>query len=391
MLAQITRRILIACGLIVMAIEMFLSANGAIKTNTAMLYAVPMAVLGITAVAVEAIAMHYSVHFRQRKAYGNTAIALSVWFVFTIIGFYFTVAGAQIRTENNAATRVAGFVKRATSEKGEAELTRDKEMLTNQIASLQTGMIVDGGAARKVRPVAAIEADGRYLKSGKCANIDPANSGQRTVCQEYASAKDLADKQADLKTVTSKLEAARDKLNNTDVVISKTSADASLLTNAGMTPEGAMLTVSIFIGIALHLSTALIWFAVPSMADLHEAQEKPAAVSPPMHHQPVNVYVQPAPVHVQAPAPAPQQLLLPASGRLRDPGKLRLILDDFWRAQTAAMQPGDRQQIGRWLGDFDRICEKERLETPTREIFCEMSAALLPNAEHLGGEWWFKL
>lgn len=377
MIAKIIRRILIVSGLVIMAAEMYLSAIGAFKVNTAIYYAVPMAVIAVIAVAVEAIAMHYSVHFKRRKEVANSVIAVCVWGLFFVMGCFFTITGVNVRTEQNTATKVAGWIKFKASEDTENELKREIGLLTDQIAALNTATIQDGGTARKLRPVSAIEADGRFLKSDRCANINPANTGQRTVCQEYASARDLAQKESDLKAMRGKLDSARNTLTNTDVAVSKDAADASILTKMGIPADSAILLVSVFIGIALHLISALIWFIVPTLAALTTEMEPITAA----HHQPFQV-------HVHTPPSPPAQLALPGSGRVYDPGRQRTLIEAFWSAAIAGL-PAGRQRIDTFLPDFDRICAREGIETPSREVFCALSIERLPNHERLGGVDYF--
>ena len=387
MIARIIRRMLIAAGLAVMCIEAYFSAKGGFKTNKELDYAIIMASLGVISIVIEAISMHFSVLFRQWKQPTNAAIALGVWASFTAIGFYFTVTGAQVRQESNTSTRVAGFVKYATQEATEKELTRDIGLLTDQVAALQSATISDGGAVRKVRPLKQIEGDGRFIKSDRCSADEEAKkkwtAGQRTVCQEYASADDLAKKEAELKDKRGKLDAAREKLTSTDVVLSRNTEDATFLTDAGMTPQQASKTVSLFIGFVLHLSTALIWFAVPKYADLSRAHVAEPDKWTPNFHVTVNTPPQAAQFMPAAPA-----LALPPGHRTFDPGKQRALVAQFWAAALPGL-PKVRQRVVQHLADFDRICARENVETPSGDVFCVLSAEHLPNVEHLGGAYWF--
>jgi hypothetical protein len=266
MLAKIVRNIFIAIGLSLMVTEMYLAGIGAFKVNTALYYAIPMAGVAILMIAGEAISLHYAHVYKVRREYGNVTIAVALWGLAFIVGTFFTIAGVNVRSEQNTATRVAGFLKHSTQESTEKELTRDIGLLTDQIASLQTALIVDGGGPRKVRPIAAIEADGRFLKSERCGAINPANTGQRTVCQEYATAKDLHDKERQLVIKRAKLDAAREKLTTGDVVLSRSTGDTAVFASMGLDPESAMIVVSLFIGVTLHVFSSLIWFVVPKMA-----------------------------------------------------------------------------------------------------------------------------
>ena len=375
------RRLVITIGCLFVAVEAGFSSYGVLIGDNDISLRLLTLMIAIGCPVGEAAFMHRAGQIHASRKVGSAFIAYCLWLSCFAGGIYMTINGAAVREEVKAATRVAGFVKRATAEKSEDELSRDRVRLTNQIEALQNATLNDAGTVRKLRAVSAIEADGRYLKSDRCGNINPANAGQRSVCQEYASAKDLQDKEIALKTIDSKLESARGKVENTEVVTSREAPLAKMIKEKlGMDPA---LFQAILLTIILHGITSFVWHVAPTVGEDDKHGSTPDDRWQPNFHVTVNTPPQAAQFMPAAPA-----LALPPGHRTFDPGKQRALVAQFWTAALPGL-PRGRQKVSNYLPDFDRVCARENIETPSSDVFCALSAEHLPNVEHLGGAYWF--
>ena len=77
----------------------------------------------------------------------------------------------------------------------------------------------------------------------------------------------LAAKEAELKEVEGKLESSRRKLDNTDVVVSKTATDAGIFVDMGMSPKAASYIIAGIVAILLHGVTSFGFFIIPRLDD----------------------------------------------------------------------------------------------------------------------------
>lgn len=281
---------MIVLGLGFVATEMTFSTLGSLKSN-ADVYAYGMVAAGIIVIAAEAFMAHRSAELRAEKNelwIGGACL----WVGLFIFAMYFTATGANVRTEAATATRVAGWTKRDSVEQTTAELTEKRRILSDTVKSMALATLSDGATSWKLRPLGSVENDGRYKASKNCS--DARNAGQRAVCQEHSMASTLASKETELKETEAKLEASRNRLDNTAVVLNKNAHDASLLVGLGMSPDGARFAVSLFFGALLNLASSLIWFYIPSRADLfrkHRDGAKPMDVTAPGAPHAVHVHV----------------------------------------------------------------------------------------------------
>lgn len=374
------RRLVITIGCLFVAVEAGFSSYGVLIGDSDISLRLLTLMIAIGCPVGEAAFMHRAGQIHASRKVGSAFIAYCLWLSCFAGGIYMTINGAAVREEVKAATRVAGFVKRATAEKSEDELSRDRVRLTNQIEALQNATLNDGGTVRKLRAVSAIEADGRYLKSDRCGNINPANAGQRSVCQEYASAKDLQEKEIALKTIDSKLESARGKVENTEVVTSREAPLAKMIKEKlGMDPA---LFQAILLTIILHGITSFVWHVAPTVGEDDKHGSTPDDRWQPNFH--VTVNTPPA----QSVAAAPSLLALPSNQRHYDPQKQFALLMKFW-GDTLPTITKERHRVDSYLAAFNAICDQEHIERPERMDFCKDSAKVLPNCMPIGGEYFF--
>lgn len=291
--------------------EMTFSTLGSLKASTDV-YAYGMVAAGIFVIAAEAFMAHRTAELRTEKNelwIGGAAL----WVGLFIFAMYFTATGANVRTEAATASRVYGYVKRENSEKATAELERDLVEAEATIKRIDAVPIDDGGKQRGVRPVKSIKTDGRYIKTEGCPESSPKaaswSAGMRAVCQEYGYAVERENAQVAKAQIHAKLAQARDKLDNTAVVLDKNSHDASLLVKAGMSPDSARFAVALFFGALLNLASSMIWFYIPSRADLQRKylHDDPKANATQAAGLPHNVHVH---VGQQAQAQPPQSQVL---------------------------------------------------------------------------------
>lgn len=374
------RRLVITIGCLFVAVEAGFSSYGVLIGDSDISLRLLTLMIAIGCPVGEAAFMHRAGQIHASRKVGSAFIAYCLWLSCFAGGIYMTINGAAVREEVKAATRVAGFVKRATAEKSEDELSRDRVRLTNQIEALQNATLNDGGTVRKLRAVSAIEADGRYLKSDRCGNINPANAGQRSVCQEYASAKDLQEKEIALKTIDSKLESARGKVENTEVVTSREAPLAKMIKEKlGMDPA---LFQAILLTIILHGITSFVWHVAPTVGEDDKHGSTPDDRWQPNFH--VTVNTPPA----QSVAAAPSLLALPSNQRHYDPQKQFALLMKFW-GDTLPTITKERHRVDSYLAAFNAICDQEHIERPELMDFCKDSAKVLPNCMPIGGEYFF--
>jgi hypothetical protein len=235
------------------------------------------------------------------------AFPWAFYFDFMAISSIFDKAQAQASTQHKT---------RVNREKTEGELTEELRRLDDQLKVAMT--LVDGGASRSVRPLKVIEADGRYLASGKCANIDPKSAGQRTICQEHSFAVDRAKKEAEREKVKGEIVAQRDRLENTVATVSDDVAGAKRFAQV---MGWSRSTTTLWLPIILTLFAEFIAVAMPIAAgytskkrDLRLRQDAtsqtnatPMATGQSLPHN-VHVHVSQAPA--QAPPASPGQVLV---------------------------------------------------------------------------------
>lgn len=376
------RRLVILLGCVFVAVEAGYSVYGVILGDTDVVLRGLTILIALGAPVGEAIFMHRATQIRLEGRYEASAIAYGLWGFCFAVGIWMTVNGAAVREDVKSATRVAGWVKYTGQENTEKELTKEINLLTDQIAALNAATINDGGTARKLRPVAAIEADGRFLKSDRCANINPANTGQRTVCQEYASARDLAQKEADLKDNRKKLDAARGTLAGAEVVTSREPPMSKAIReklNVDPTLFQALLLTAL-----LHGITSFVWHTIPPRHAEVKRQEADDEMNDAMRRQFHFTFNTPT-------APAASPLALSAPGRAYDPAKQAALIGTFWADLLPTLPKGQKQSIGNpaFLARFDNLCAQNNVESPNRDAFVTLSAAHLPGVENLGGQLWF--
>lgn len=264
MIKRMVRYLAITCIFVLVLAEMFFSGSGAFRSNPVFEYAIVLACIGVAVIAFEGICMH---EYSKLSAKGDDrrAIALSLWVVCFVLGMLFTTVGIKARGEANQAVKVAGWTKRDNVEQSTAELTEKRRILTDTVKGLTVATLTDGASTWKLRPLGSIENDGRYKTSKNCG--DAKTSGQRAVCQEHSMASTLAAKEAELKEVEGKLESSRRKLDNTDVVVSKTATDAGIFVDMGMSPKAASYIIAGIVAILLHGVTSFGFFIIPRLDD----------------------------------------------------------------------------------------------------------------------------
>lgn len=264
MIKRMVRYLAITCIFVLVLAEMFFSGSGAFRSNPVFEYAIVLACIGVAVIAFEGICMH---EYSKLSAKGDDrrAIALSLWVVCFVLGMLFTTVGIKARGEANQAVKVAGWTKRDNVEQTTAELTEKRRILTDTVKSMALATLNDGQTSWKLRPLGSVENDGRYKASKNCS--DAKTAGQRTVCQEHSMASTLASKEAELKDTEAKLAAARDRLDNTDVVVSKTATDAGIFVDMGMSPKAASYVIAGIVAILLHGVTSFGFFIIPRLDD----------------------------------------------------------------------------------------------------------------------------
>jgi hypothetical protein len=270
-------------------------------------YAVVLACIGVAVIAFEGICMHEYSRLATRGD-DRRAIALSLWVVCFVLGMLFTTVGIKARGEANQAIKVAGWTKRDNVEQSTAELTEKRRILTDTVKGMAAATLTDGVSTWKVRPVGSVENDGRYKASKNCS--DAKTAGQRTVCQEHSMASTLAAKEAELKETEAKLEASRGKLENTDVVVSKTATDAGIFVDMGMSPKAASYIIAGIVALLLHGVTSFGFFIIPRLDDdePHTATAVSQTATPSLpgnvHFHVSQAPAQPAPSVIQQPLPS---------------------------------------------------------------------------------------
>lgn len=284
MIRRMVRYLAIVCIFVLVLAEMFFSGSGAFRSNPVFEYAIVLACIGVAVIAFEGICMH---EYSRLSAKGDDkrAIALSLWVVCFVLGMLFTTVGIKARGEANQAVKVAGWTKRDNVEQTTAELTEKRRILSDTVKSMALATLSDGATSWKLRPLGSVENDGRYKASKQCA--DARNAGQRAVCQEHSMASTLASKEAELKETEAKLEASRNRLDNTDVVVSKTATDAGIFVDMGMSPKAASYIIAGIVAILLHGVTSFGFFIIPRLDDDDDGKaSKTASTVAPV----VNVY-----------------------------------------------------------------------------------------------------
>jgi hypothetical protein len=191
------------------------------------------------------------------------------WFLFFIIllvaafpwAFYFDFMAIAGIFDKAQAAVTQQYKTRTNREKTETELTEELRRLDDQLKAIPT--LVDGGQARPVRPLKTIEADGRFLASQRCTQIDPKSAGQRTICQEHSFAVDRQQKESRRDGIKGEIIAQRDKLEVTSTVVSDDVAGTRRLSQVmGWSKE----TTSRWMPIVLTLLAELLAVLVPLAA-----------------------------------------------------------------------------------------------------------------------------
>jgi hypothetical protein len=281
------RYLAIVCIFVLVLAEMFFSGSGAFRSNPVFEYALVLACIGVAVIAFEGICMHEYSRLSSRND-DRRAIALSLWTVCFVLGMLFTTVGIKARGEANQAIKVAGWTKRDNVEQSTAELTEKRRILTDTVKGLSVANLTDGVTTWKLRPIGSVENDGRYKSAKNCA--DAKTAGQRTVCQEHSMASTLAAKEGELKETEAKLEASRNRLDNTDVVVSKTATDAGIFVDMGMSPKAASYVIAGIVAILLHGVTSFGFFIIPRLDD-DEQSTVSAGTAPSGHASAVHVHV----------------------------------------------------------------------------------------------------
>ncbi len=370
------RRLLIALGVVFVLVEIGFSSLGAILGDSYWAYRVLMFACAIGFPIGEAAFMHRAGELTQQKAPGTRiTIAYTLWFGCLLGGLIMTLAGAAAREDIKSAVRVAGFTARVDADQAKEEARKKLEALGSRQQLLEAIRINN----RPVRPVAAIEADVVYNATNGCSHkTAPVHN---RVCSEHATAKELAQIATDIKAQEQILADARQTVRTTEVVISKETPIAALLkTFVGFDEKQSMMLMAILISIVLHIACSFVWHIIPS----YRSKDAPDVMAGPQGAQTLL-----PPVHVTIHNPGAQQALLGPGSRVYDPGRVDKLLGQFWVEALARQAPGMRQQIAAHLPDFDRICAREGVETPSRDVFCALSSRQLPNVQHLAGTYWF--
>ena len=299
--------------------------------------------------------------------------AIAWWFDFSAIANLLNKVEVRQQT---------AFKSRNVVEKSDGEITADIARLQRELAEFDKEGVVENGQPRKVRPAKVIEQDGGYLKSANCTAATTAY--QRAICREYEMAKDRAKKEAELAAAKAEVKGVRQNITSTAAVVSAGNVAAEKFAQV-MGWEAH--TTSTWQPVIFTFFAEIMCLILPGLAGwarmgMHEAA---VPVGPADRWQPVQVHVHAA----QQAAPAPQQVLaLPSGARRYDPGRQARLVGEFWQA-TLPTAVKERQQVAKWLPDFDRACAKDGIETPSSAEFCTLSAPHLPNVEPLGGVLWF--
>ncbi len=371
------RRLLITLGVVFVIVEIGFSSLGAILGDSYWAYRVLMFACAVGFPIGEAAFMHRAGELTQSKAPGTRiTIAYTLWLGCLLGGLIMTLAGAAAREDIKSAVRVAGFTARVDSEQAKEEARKKLEALGSRQQLLEAIRINN----RPVRPVAAIEADVVYNATNGCTNkTAPVHN---RVCSEHATAKELAQIAADIKVQEATLASAREIVRTTEVVVSKETPIAALLNKAvGFDEKQSMMLMAVLISIVLHIACSFVWHIIPSY--------RPAGAAPDAHSGPQGAQTLLPPVHVTIHNPGAPQALPGPGSRHYDPGKVDRLLAAYWAEVLPRLPVGQRQQVATHLPDFDRVCAREGVETPSRDVFCALSARQLPNVQHLAGTYWF--